>query len=97
MFEKEAVEVACPKCGHKSEEIVGRLKTAGYTCSRLWWYSWSGWVCQGYQGGRGRDREVEEALRPREENRWELIGFKERRRIRLDREVVDLGFHELIS
>ena len=32
MFEKEAVEVACPKCGHKSEEIVGRLKTAGYVC-----------------------------------------------------------------
>ena len=32
MFEKEAVEVACPKCGHKSEENVGRLKTDGYTC-----------------------------------------------------------------
>jgi DNA-directed RNA polymerase subunit RPC12/RpoP len=32
MFEKEAVEVACPKCGHKSEENVGRLKTAGYVC-----------------------------------------------------------------
>ena len=32
MFEKEAVEVACPKCGQKSEENVGRLKTDGYTC-----------------------------------------------------------------
>jgi DNA-directed RNA polymerase subunit RPC12/RpoP len=32
MFEKEAVEVACPKCGHKGEENVGRLKTDGYTC-----------------------------------------------------------------
>jgi ssDNA-binding Zn-finger/Zn-ribbon topoisomerase 1 len=32
MFEKEAVDVACPKCGHKSEENVGRLKTDGYTC-----------------------------------------------------------------
>jgi transposase-like protein len=32
MFEKEAVEVACPKCGHTSEENVGRLKTDGYIC-----------------------------------------------------------------
>jgi transposase-like protein len=32
MFEKEAVEVACPRCGHKSEENVARLKTDGYTC-----------------------------------------------------------------
>ena len=32
MFEKEAVKVACPKWGHESEENVGRLKTAGYTC-----------------------------------------------------------------
>ena len=32
MFEKEAVEVACPKRGHKSEENVGRLKTGGYVC-----------------------------------------------------------------
>ena len=32
MFEKEAVEVACPKCGRTSEENVGRLKTDGYTC-----------------------------------------------------------------
>ena len=32
LVEKEAVEVACPKCGHKSEENVGRLKTAGYVC-----------------------------------------------------------------
>jgi transposase-like protein len=32
MFEKETVEVACPGCGHNSEENVGRLKTDGYTC-----------------------------------------------------------------
>ena len=32
MFEKEAIEITCPKCGHKSEENVGRLKTDGYTC-----------------------------------------------------------------
>ena len=32
MFEKEAVEVACPKCGHKSEENLGRLQTDGYNC-----------------------------------------------------------------
>jgi DNA-directed RNA polymerase subunit RPC12/RpoP len=32
MFEKEAVEVACPKCGHKSDENVAKLKTDGYTC-----------------------------------------------------------------
>ena len=32
MFEKEAVEVACSKCGHKSEENIGGLKTDGYTC-----------------------------------------------------------------
>jgi DNA-directed RNA polymerase subunit RPC12/RpoP len=32
MFEKEAVEVACPKCGHKSEKNVAELKTDGYTC-----------------------------------------------------------------
>ena len=32
MYEKEAVEITCPKCGHKSEESVGRLKTDGYTC-----------------------------------------------------------------
>ena len=25
MFEKVAVEFACPKCGHKSEENLGRL------------------------------------------------------------------------
>jgi hypothetical protein len=29
MFEKEAIEITCPKCGHKSEENVGRLKTDG--------------------------------------------------------------------
>ena len=32
MFEKETVEVTCPKCGHKSQENVGRLKSDGYTC-----------------------------------------------------------------
>ena len=32
MFEKEAVEVACPKCGHKSEESVAKLKMDGYIC-----------------------------------------------------------------
>jgi transcription initiation factor IIE alpha subunit len=32
MFEKEAIEITCPKCDHKSEENVGRLKTDGYTC-----------------------------------------------------------------
>ena len=32
MFEKETVEVTCPKCGHKSQENAGRLKSDGYTC-----------------------------------------------------------------
>ena len=32
MFEKETVEVTCPKCGHKSQENVGSLKSDGYTC-----------------------------------------------------------------
>ena len=32
MFEKETVEVTCPKCGHKGQENVGRLKGDGYTC-----------------------------------------------------------------
>ena len=32
MFEKETFEVSCPKCGHKSQENVGGLKSHGYTC-----------------------------------------------------------------
>jgi transposase-like protein len=34
MFEKEAVEMTCPKCGHTSEENVTRLKANGYTCPK---------------------------------------------------------------
>ena len=34
MFEKETVEVTCPKCGHKSQESVAKLKTDGYTCPK---------------------------------------------------------------
>jgi predicted RNA-binding Zn-ribbon protein involved in translation (DUF1610 family) len=34
MSEKETVQVTRPKCGHKSQEIVARLKTDGYTCPK---------------------------------------------------------------
>jgi ribosomal protein L37AE/L43A len=34
MFEEETVQVTCPKCGHKSQENVARLKTDGYTCPK---------------------------------------------------------------
>jgi hypothetical protein len=69
MFEKEAVEVTCPKRGHTSEENVGRLKTDGYTCPNGGDTRDPAEFVRAIKGGQGRHREVEEALCPREENR----------------------------
>jgi ssDNA-binding Zn-finger/Zn-ribbon topoisomerase 1 len=55
MFEKEAIEITCPKCGHKSEENVGRLKTDGYTCPNC------GYTCDPIELARAV-KEVEDSI-----------------------------------
>ena len=33
MFEEEAIEIICAKCGHEAQESVASLKVDSYTCS----------------------------------------------------------------
>ncbi|HEY5705107.1 MAG TPA: hypothetical protein VIS96_05995 [Terrimicrobiaceae bacterium] len=34
MFEEEAIEVTCARCGHEGQESIASLKVDGYTCTK---------------------------------------------------------------